>query len=123
MEVTGKIIKRVAIRQDISKKTGEPFIKETWLIEIPGQYPRRFTFDILGEERCKKLNIQDNQEYKIYFDIDGREWEGQWYNSINAWKAEPAQTQSQAQPVAQQAPEPAPMPTVAPPEPADNLPF
>ena len=64
-------------------------------------------FEVFGEERLNQMNIQEGQELKVSFDIDAREYNGRWYNSIRAWKVEPA-TGEGAEPVSQDIPMAAP---------------
>ena len=44
-----------------------------------------------------------NEELNVFFDVDAREWNGRWFNSIRAWKVERVGAQG---PVAPDAPFP-----------------
>ena len=119
-------------------------MKQDYVIEVPGQYPRRCTFNIFGEDRIKQLNIQQGeQNVTIQFDIDAHEYNGRWFNEIRAFniirgpiaQSVPAATttgaapaapfapqQPQVQPTAQQA-MPFPPEQPAGDEATDDLPF
>jgi len=58
---------------------------QEYVIEIPGQYPRKMMFNIFGEDRIKQFNIQAGEEITVQFDIDAREFNGRWYNDIRAY--------------------------------------
>ena len=45
-------------------------------------------FDVFGEDKINQFNIQVGEELTVHFDIDAREWQGRWFNSIRAWKVE-----------------------------------
>ena len=45
-------------------------------------------FDVFGEDKINQFNIQAGEELTVHFDIDAREWQGRWFNSIRAWKVE-----------------------------------
>ena len=87
MEITGKIIHALEPRSGVSASTGNPWSMQTFVIETTQeQYPRRCAFEVFGEERLKQFNIQVGQEYTVSFDIDAREYQGRWYNSVRAWR-------------------------------------
>lgn len=91
MELEGKIIKTLEERGGISARTGTPWKVKSYVLEVPdGQFPRRMVFDVFGEDRINAMNIQEGQDLKVSFDIDAREYQGRWFNSIRAWKVEPA---------------------------------
>ena len=65
------------------------FSKREFVIEVPdGKYPQLIKFDALKE----KINLLDSlsvgDEIKVTFDIRGREYNGKYYNNLNAWKIE-----------------------------------
>lgn len=124
MEFTGKIIAVLAPRGGVSKNGNEWKVQE-YVIEDHGQYPRKMCFDVFGSEKIEQFNIQMGEELTISFDVDAREYQGRWYNSIRAWKvdrvaaqAAPGAPAAVAQPVA-----PAPAPDFAAGSTADDLPF
>ena len=74
MEITGKIIAVLEPRGGVSK-TGNPWKVQEYVLETNEQYPR-------------KMCLQAGEELTVSFDIDAREWQGRWFNSIRAWKVE-----------------------------------
>lgn len=85
MELTGRIIAVMEPRGGVSARTGNSWMTQEYVIEIPGQYPKRCVFNLFGEDRIKQFNIQNGEDLTIQFDIDAREYNGRWYNDIRAY--------------------------------------
>jgi hypothetical protein len=85
MELTGRIISVLQPRSGVSQRTGNSWMTQEYVMEIPGQYPRHMVFNIFGEDRIKQFNIQMNEDITVQFDIDAREFNGRWYNDIRAY--------------------------------------
>ena len=85
MELTGRIIAILEAKSGTSSKTGNPWMMQGYVIEVPGQYPRRCMFSVFGEDRIKQLNIQNGEDLTVQFDIDAREYNGRWYNDFRAY--------------------------------------
>ena len=85
MELTGRIIAVLEAKSGTSSKTGNPWMMQGYVIEVPGQYPRRCAFTVFGEDKIKQLNIQNGEDLTIQFDIDAREYNGRWYNDFRAY--------------------------------------
>lgn len=106
MELTGKIIAVMEPRGGVSARTGNQWMTQEYVLEVPGQYPKRCLFNVFGEDRIKQFNIQQGEDLTIQFDIDAREYNGRWFNDIRAYNVMRGQVQ---QPVAG-APQAAPFP-------------
>ena len=131
MELTGRIIAVLPANSGVSARTGNPWMSQEYVIEVPGQYPRRCVFRIFGEDRIKQFNIQMNEDLTISFDIDAHEYNGRWFNEIRAYNVVRGQVTPVAAPPVGAAPFPpqqaaAPFPPAQEPasgESADDLPF
>lgn len=97
MELSGKIIAVLEARGGVSK-TGNPWKVQEYVLETHDQYPRRMCFDVFGEDKINQFNIQAGEELTVSFDIDAREWQGRWFNSIRAWKVERTNAQQPTAP-------------------------
>ena len=84
MELSGKIIVVQEIMSGTSK-TGNLWMKQEYVMEVPGQYPRHCTFSVFGEDRIKQMNIQNGEDITVQFDIEAREYNGRWYNDFRAY--------------------------------------
>lgn len=84
MELQGKIIAALPERSGVSAR-GEWKVQEFVLETTDSQYPRKMVFDVFGADRLQRFNIQVGQDVLVAFDIDAREYNGRWYNSIRAF--------------------------------------
>ena len=89
MEITGKIIAVLPANSGVSARTGNPWMSQEYVLETHDQFPRKCCFRIFGEDRIKQFNIQAGEELTVSFDIDAREYQGRWFNSINEWAGTP----------------------------------
>ena len=85
MELTGRIIAVLEAKSGTSSKTGNQWMMQGYVIEVPGQYPRHCAFTVFGEDRIKQLNIQMGEDLTVQFDIDARDYKGRWYNDFRAY--------------------------------------
>ena len=122
MELSGKVIAVLEPRGGVSK-TGNAWKVQEYVIETHDQYPRKMCFDVFGEDKINQFNIQVGEELTVHFDVDAREWQGRWFNSIRAWKVERVQAQQPASPMDAGAPFPPPPVDFAANDENDDLPF
>jgi hypothetical protein len=87
MELSGKVIAVLEPRGGVSK-TGNAWKVQEYVIETHDQYPRKMCFDVFGEDKINQFNIQVGEMVRVSFDIDAREYQGRWYNSIRAWNVD-----------------------------------
>lgn len=85
MELTGKILAVMEARSGSSSRTGNSWMVQEYVIEVPGQFPQKCMFTIFGEDRIKQFNIQNGEDVTIQFDIDAREYNGRWYNDVRVY--------------------------------------
>lgn len=84
MDITGKIIAVLPTRSGTSAK-GTQWSSQTAVIETHDQYPKKVAFDVLGD-KITEFNLQVGEEVTVSFDINAREYNGKWWNSVNAWQ-------------------------------------
>ena len=138
MELIGKIIQVLPERSGTSARTGSEWRMGSYVLETTtDRFPRKMMFEVFGSDKIQQFNIQVGEMVRVSFDIDAREYQGRWYNSIRAGNVD----RNLADPMAQMpmgapdttpfaAPSAAPMPTAAPQEAApftsagaEDLPF
>ncbi len=95
MELQGKIILALPERTGTSAR-GDWKVQEFVLETLDAQYPRKMVFSVFGEERLQRFNIQVGQDVNVSFDIDAREYNGKWFNSIRAFDVRPVVPNVQA---------------------------
>ena len=85
MDLTGRIIAVLPAQSGVSARTGNSWMSQDYVIEVPGQYPKRCVFRIFGEDRIKQFNLQLNADVTVQFDIDAHEYQGRWFNDVRAY--------------------------------------
>ncbi len=126
MELTGTIIAVMPAQSGTSQRTGNQWMSQEYVLEVPGQYPKKMVFRIFGEDRIRQFNLhQGEKNITVQFDIDAHEYNGRWFNEVRAYNViRPYMGQPAPQAAAPQPTSPAPFP---PPQPGqqgnDDLPF
>jgi len=95
-EIKGKI-KVLFDRQDFPSG----FFKRDFVITTNDQYPQDIKFGAL-KERVEQLNgLSVDDEVTVKFDVKGREYNGNYYVDLNAWRIERGASSQAAQVAAQ----------------------
>lgn len=117
------IVKQILPLQKGTSQSGKEWVKQEYLLEHDqGQYPRSICFGVFGLDKINSFNIQYGEVLTVHLNIEAREHNGRWFNSIDAWKVDREQA-TQPQPAqAPTAPQPA-QPQPAPQPKQDDLPF
>ncbi len=97
MELTGRIIAVLPAQSGVSARTGNNWMSQDYVIEVPGQFPRKCLFRIFGEDRIKQFSIQQGEDLTVQFDIDAHEFNGRWFNDIRAYNIIRGQVQQPVQ--------------------------
>lgn len=123
MELTGKLIAAMPTRSGVSSRSGNAWMSREYVLEVPGQYPKKMVFTVFGEDKLKQFALRKDETVTVQFEIDANEYQGKWYNKIQAYNVIRAgQQQAVAVPPPQQA-APAPQPAQSGDGSADDLPF
>ena len=125
MEKTGVIIAKVDDRSGQSEHG-------TWriasfILQTTEQYSHKICFDVSDGSmgRIAAFEAMMNKYITVSFDIDAREYNGRWFNSIRAYKAVEVSHDSSAtssQPKQDFRPQPTPPPSAATIQPEQPLP-
>lgn len=91
MEIKGVLKAKLSDQTGTSAKTGNEWRTQEWLLVLPGQYAKHIKLEVRNSERCKQWdeffeNMPDkNAPVIVKFEIDAHEWNGKWFNTIDAW--------------------------------------
>ena len=91
------------LKQKIDERSGEgrngTWRVATYLLETVEMYPRKIVVDVTAGQldRISEFDALIGKPVKIYFDIDAHEYNGRWYNSVRAFKAQAQEEQEQAE--------------------------
>ncbi|MBP1629354.1 MAG: hypothetical protein H6Q15_247 [Bacteroidetes bacterium] len=85
MEIIGKLVK-VLPEETGNGKNGQ-WVKGAFVIETEGQYPKKVHFTLWGEERVASIKvINPNDQIKVYFDVESREFNERWYTDLRCFR-------------------------------------
>jgi len=88
MDISGKIIAILA--QQTGEGRNGSWRSQDFVLETKEQYPKKICFNLFGS-KIEQFPIALQDEVKISFDIESREWNGRWFTTIRAWKVEKLQ--------------------------------
>lgn len=88
MNLEGKVIAALPAKSGISKTSGNAWKSQEYVIETADTYPHKCCFNVWGEDKINQFNIKVGETINVSFDIDAHEYQGRWFNSIQAWKVE-----------------------------------
>lgn len=83
--IQGKITYALEPRTGQSAR-GSWMVQEFVLESYDQPYPRHCVFSVFGEDRLKQFNIKAGDDVAVDIDIDAREYNGRFYNSVRAWR-------------------------------------
>ena len=84
MDITGRIISVLPLKSGV-KNEKEWKIQE-YVLEVEDlRYPTHLCFSVFGD-KIDTFSIKQGENVTVSFNIDAREYNGRWFNSITAWK-------------------------------------
>ena len=68
---------------------GSGFNKREFVVTVPdGRFPQDLKFETVKDKVALVAALKEGDKVKVSFDIRGREWKGNYYVNLNAWKIE-----------------------------------
>ena len=121
MEITGKIIKIYDPVTGESKR-GQ-WKKQNFVIETTDDYPKKICFTVWND-KADISSLTETDIVKVFFNIESREYNDNWYTDLKAWKTELAESGGSKQYIEDSPPlEDMEIPPELPEENGDELPF
>ena len=81
-DLTGK----VKLVQD-AKTISDKFTVREFVVTVEdGKYPQDIVLQFVNDKVSLLDSVQAGQEVTVSFDIRGREYNGRYFNNLNAWK-------------------------------------
>lgn len=97
MDINGKVI-QVFDKITGVGKTGNNWQKQEFILEQPGQYPKKVMISVWGE-KVDQFAVKNGEEITASVDVESREYNGRWYTDVKAWNIQRKnQTQSAQSP-------------------------
>lgn len=90
-------VNKILEEQSGESKNG-PWRKRDFILETEGQYPKNVCITQWGDN-IDKADVQEGETIIAHIDIQSREYKGNWYTDVKAWKVErPDAQQQQSEP-------------------------
>jgi hypothetical protein len=93
IRLQGKVI-QVLGEQGGQGKNG-PWRKRDFILEIPGKYPKKVCITQWGDNIDQQA-VQEGMDVTASVDIQSREYNGNWYTDVKAWRIEQGTGQQNA---------------------------
>ncbi|HLR89626.1 MAG TPA: DUF3127 domain-containing protein [Balneolaceae bacterium] len=88
IKLSGKVV-QILNEQGGEGKNG-PWRKRDFILEIPGKYPRKVCITQWGDQ-IDKNPVEQGAVVTVSVDIQSREYRGNWYTDVKAWRVERAE--------------------------------
>ena len=97
LKLSGKVV-NILEEQSGEGKNG-PWRKRDFILETKGKYPKKVCITQWGDN-IDQQSVEEGAEVTVYFDIQSREYKGNWYTDVKAWKVERGSDEVDAPPSA-----------------------
>lgn len=94
MDFKGRVIQKFDLESGTSR-AGNPWSKQSWLLETDGQYPRKVKVDAMGRS-LESVQMEVGRYYTVSVDAESREYNGKWYTDLKVFRAQEEQDPGQA---------------------------
>jgi len=86
LTINGKITAINAVENGTSK-AGKEWQKQNFVINTGDKFNPEVCFQVFGAEKCENLTKYNNvgDDVEVSFNVSSREYNGKWYNSLDAW--------------------------------------
>ncbi len=85
LKIKGKVT-QILEEQSGTGKNG-PWKKQDFILKTEGEYGKKVCITQWGD-KIDKFGVQEDEELTVYIDIQSREYKGNWYTDVKAWKVE-----------------------------------
>ena len=89
LEIKGKLKSILPEVTGVNAK-GNQWKKQEFVIETMEQFPKKACFVLWGDKTDILATLQKDQELTVCFDVESREYNGNYYTDLKAWKVAPA---------------------------------
>ena len=88
IKIVGTIEKLMPVQKGVSS-TGREWVRQDIVMSMTnGQFVKHLAATVMGQERIDNFKLRVGDNIVAYLDIDAREYNSRWYNSINIWRVE-----------------------------------
>lgn len=86
MEATGILLKKVNERQGVSQN-GVAWKRADYILQTEEMFPKHICFSVADGQvgRFAQFDSMLGKEVTVMFNVDAREYNGRWYNDVQAY--------------------------------------
>tara|TARA_R110001592_G_scaffold13623_2_gene62313 strand:+ start:16 stop:348 length:333 start_codon:yes stop_codon:yes gene_type:complete len=85
MEITGKVVKKLAVESGVSK-SGKEWKKQSIIIDNGGEFNNITAISAFGDDKIKQLNkLEEGMTAAILCNVYSREYNGKYYHNIDGY--------------------------------------
>jgi hypothetical protein len=85
LQLSGKVTK--ILEQQSGQGKNGPWRKRDFILETKGKYPKQVCITQWGDN-IDQNKVNEGDEITAFIDIQSREYKGNWYTDVKAWKIE-----------------------------------
>jgi hypothetical protein len=86
LEIKG-VVTEILDPKSGTSKAGKEWSKQDFLLETgDGQYPKTICFTCFGDKTDMLENIEAGMTVDVSFNLESREYGGNYFHNVNAWK-------------------------------------
>ncbi len=90
LKIKGEVV-QILEEQSGTGKNG-PWKKQDFILETQGKYGKKICVTQWGD-KIDQFNVQEGESITVFIDIQSREYKGNWYTDVKAWKVERGDTE------------------------------
>ena len=81
----GKVIAILPRETGVSKKSGNQWARQSFVIQIDEMYTRHVVLNLMGVERIEKADLRLGEEIEVKARVEGHQFSDHWYNDIQVY--------------------------------------
>lgn len=85
MEIRGKIIAVLPVKDGIGKTTGNEWKSREFVLETEESKPQSVCLQLMNAN-IERYAVEVGMTVHVRFDISARQWEDRWFNTLTAWE-------------------------------------
>lgn len=84
MEIQGIVTAVLPVKEGIGKTSGNPWKTQEFVLETQEQYPKKCCLQVMNDN-VERFALKEGMAVHVKFDINARQWEGRYFNTLTAW--------------------------------------
>lgn len=94
LKIKGEVVQ--ILEEQSGKGKNGPWKKQDFILETQGKYGKKICITQWGD-KIDQFNVEEGEMVTVFIDIQSREYKGNWYTDVKAWKVERGDADSHSQ--------------------------